>query len=187
MTTLLIIAVTTVISLLGFQQKQLCARLMYTSSGLKQGQYERLLTHGFVHADGAHLLFNMFTLYFFGAAIEQAFAMQAVSETVVLGFVLFYLVGIVVAILPTWWAERNNMRYASLGASGAVCAVLYFYVVKNPTSMLYLFGVVPIPALLYAVGFVVYGLVEQRRGRGRINHSAHLSGSAFGVLAGFVL
>ena len=83
-------------------------------------QYDRLLTHGFIHKDWMHLLFNMVTLWSFGTAVEQVF-----SEWITpVGFVLFYLSAIVVAILPTWLRHRHDAQYASLGASGGVSAVL---------------------------------------------------------------
>lgn len=179
---LALIIVTALISFAAIARPSLRDRLMFTTKSLKLGQFERLLTHGFVHADFNHLFFNMFTLFFFGLVVERSFD-QYFSGA----YALFYLIAIVVAILPTVYAQRKNVNYASLGASGAVSAVLFYYVIKNPTSMLYLFAIVPIPALLFAIAFVGYGLYAQAKGQGRINHSAHLTGALFGVIAAVVL
>ena len=119
MVTLAIVAVTVLVSWQAFGNRRLLERLLLWPPAVeRQRQYDRLVTHGFVHADWQHLLFNMITLYFFGRGVEQMFAPYIGP----LGFVLFYLSAIVVAILPTWLRHRHDPRYRSLGASGAVSA-----------------------------------------------------------------
>ena len=113
-TNLLIIAITCVVSFLGFSNAQLVDRLILWPPAVEKGQYYRLLSHGLIHADSTHLLFNMVTLFFFGRYMEPLY-------TAILGpfgFVLFYVSAIAVAILPSYLANRENTSYRSLGASG---------------------------------------------------------------------
>lgn len=175
--TMIIIAVTCLISYLAWQNRQLMERLIFWSPAIKQGQVERFVTHGFIHADGMHLLFNMFTFYFFGSVLESFYRQYFGGA----GFVIFYLAAIVVAMLPSYWQHRNDRNYASLGASGAVSAVLFAYILFAPWDMLYLFGAIPVPAILFAVAYVWYSIKAHHQNNDNINHSAHLYGGLFGV------
>ena len=176
--TLAIIAVTCLVSILAFNNAKLLDRLLFWPPAVaRRHQYDRLLTHGFVHADGAHLLFNMITLYFFGGLVERLFTPYIGG----VGYVLFYLSAIVVAIIPTWLKHKRDANYRSLGASGAVSAVLFCFILVQPWSIIYVF-VIPVPAIIYAVLYVGYTIWANKRGGDNVNHSAHLSGAAYGVL-----
>ncbi|MEO5565160.1 MAG: rhomboid family intramembrane serine protease [Luteimonas sp.] len=178
MITLLIIAATVLVSWLGFTNPKLLERLILWPPAIaRKHQYDRLVTHGFIHADFQHLLFNMITLYFFGRAVEQWF----VPYLGQVGFVLFYLSAIVIAILPTYLKHRDDPKYRSLGASGAVSAVLFTFILVQPWSLIIVF-VVPVPAIVYGVLYVGYSIWMDRQGRDNINHSAHLWGAAYGIL-----
>ena len=177
--TTIIIIVTVIISLMAWQSRALYNQLIFNPVWVSQGQWHRLVTYGLIHADGTHLLFNMFTLYFFGRAIEQ-FYNQYVSG---FGFVVFYGLAIIASILPSNTTNKGKLNYFSLGASGGVSAVLFAYILIKPWSMLYLMAIIPIPAIIFAVAYVAYGLYANKKGSSRINHSAHLWGGAFGVVA----
>ena len=178
MITLLLIAATVLVSWLAFNNPRLADRLILWPPAIqRQHQYDRLVTHGFIHADFQHLLFNMITLYFFGRLIERFFAAY-IGEV---GFLLFYLSALVVAILPTYIGHRNDARYRSLGASGAVSAVLFAYILIAPWQQIIVL-VIPMPAIVYAVLYTAYSIYMDRRGQGNVNHSAHLWGAAYGVL-----
>lgn len=181
--TIIIIAITVVISFICFSNRGLKSQLIFYPPAIKSGQLYRFITHGFIHADMNHLLFNMFTLYFFGTAIEDLYKPYLGG----FGFVAFYLLAIVVAILPSYLKHINDSNYASLGASGAVSAVLFAYILLAPWNMLYFFGAVPIPAIVFAVGYVAYSIYSQKRAKDNINHSAHLWGAAFGIAATIAL
>ena len=177
-TTLVIIAITCVVSVMAFKNSRLMDDLILWPPAItRQREYHRLVTYGLVHADFGHLLFNMFTLFFFGRAMEGFFADRLGS----LGFVLFYIGGLVASILPTYLKNRNNASYRSLGASGAVSAVLFSFILIAPWQMIIVL-VVPLPAIVYAVLYTVYSIYMDRRGQGNINHSAHLWGAAYGVI-----
>ncbi len=176
--TLLIIAVTCVVSFLAFKRPPLWHKLVLWPPGItRKHEYWRLLTSGFVHADLQHLLFNMITLFFFGRLTERFFAFH-LGEA---GYVLFYLGGIVVAIVPSYLQHRHRADYVSLGASGAVSAVLFGFILMQPWALIFVFFF-PLPALLYAVMYVGYSIYMDHRGRDNVNHSAHLWGAAYGVL-----
>ena len=176
--TLAILLVTVLVSWQAFGNRRLLERLLLWPPAIdRHRQYDRLVTHGFVHADWQHLLFNMITLYFFGRHVERMFAPYLGT----LGFVLFYLSAIVVAILPTYLRHRHDPHYRSLGASGAVSAVLFAFILVQPWSLIFVFFI-PVPAIVYAVLYVGYSIWMDRRGGDNVNHSAHLAGAAFGVM-----
>jgi len=178
--TLVIIIATALISWAAFNNPRLLDRLILWPPAIeRQKQYDRLVTHGFIHADFGHLLFNMITLFFFGAQVEGVFA----ERITVFGYLLFYLSAIVVAILPTYSRHRHDAYYRSLGASGAVSAVLFASILMSPWTGIYIFFIpIPVPAILYAVLYVGYSIWMDRRGTDNVNHSAHLWGAAYGVM-----
>lgn len=178
--TLALIAVTVIVSWQAWQQPRLLDRLILWPPAIdRHRQYDRLLTHGFIHADWGHLLFNMITLYSFGSTMERYFADRITS----VGYLLFYLSAVVVAILPTYMRHKHDAHYRSLGASGAVSAVLFAFILLSPWSSIYVFLIpVGIPAIVYAVLYVAYSIWMDKRGGDNINHSAHLWGGLYGVM-----
>ena len=178
MLTLILIAVTILVSWLAFDRPRLLDRLILWPPAIDRNkQYDRLLTHGFIHADWQHLLFNMITLFFFGRVAEQVIG----SMIGPVGFLLFYLSAIVIAILPTYLRHRHDTRYRSLGASGAVSAVLFAFILVQPWSLIFVFFL-PVPAIVYGAFFVGYSIWMDRQGGDNTNHNAHLSGAIYGVL-----
>ena len=178
MLTLILIAVTVLVTWLAFNNPRLLDRLILWPPAIdRKHQYDRLLTHGFIHADWQHLLFNMITLFFFGRFAEQ----EMVPMIGPVGFVLFYLSAIVIAILPTYLRHRHDVQYRSLGASGAVSAVLFAFILVQPWSLIFVFFL-PVPAILYGVFYVGYSFWMDRQGGDNTNHNAHLSGAIYGVL-----
>jgi len=176
--TLVLVAITVAISIAGFNNLRVIESLIFSPLAvLRNRDWHRLVTYGFIHADGTHLLFNMVTLFFFGPQVEAALVPRIGSA----GYILFYLAALVVSILPSMWRHRNDAKWLSLGASGAVTAVLFAFILLRPWAMIVVF-VVPMPAILYAVVYVAYTIWADRRQRDRVNHSAHLWGAAFGVL-----
>ena len=175
---LAIIAITCLISFAAFSNPRLIERFVLWPPAIRQRhQYDRLLTCGFVHADFGHLLFNMFTLFSFGAAMEQVYR-PYIGAT---GYALFYAAGIVLSALPSYWRHRNDANYRSLGASGAVSAMLFAYILIKSWSMILVFAF-PVPAIVFALVYLGYTIYMDRRGTDRINHSAHLWGAVYGIV-----
>jgi membrane associated rhomboid family serine protease len=176
-TTLILIAITCAVSFTAMNNPKMTeALILWPPAISRKKEYFRLLSYGLIHADFMHLLFNMFTLYFFGRAMEGFY------EDVLgpFGFAIFYVLGLVASILPTYFRHRDDASYYSLGASGAVSAVLFAFILFDPWSTIYIY-VLPVPAIIYAVAYVAYTIWSERRGGDRINHSAHLWGAAYGV------
>jgi membrane associated rhomboid family serine protease len=141
---------------------------------LRRRQFETIVTSGFVHADLPHLIFNMVTFYFFAFPLERHIGPTR--------FGVLYLVALVVSDLGTWRKHRNEPEYASLGASGAISAVLFASIVYFPWQKLIIFPIpLPIPAPIFAIAYVAYSWYSARQARGRINHDAHLGGALFGL------
>lgn len=176
--TLLLIAITVALSWYAFDRPRLLERLLLWPPAIdRRHQYDRFVTHGFVHADWQHLLFNMITLFFFGTLVERLLGAYIGP----VGFLLFYVSAIVVAMLPTYLRHRHDPHYRSLGASGAVSAVLFVFILAAPWEVIYVFFL-PVPAIVYAVLYVGYSVWAERQGTDNVNHSAHLAGAAYGVL-----
>ncbi|HEY8586036.1 MAG TPA: rhomboid family intramembrane serine protease [Rhodanobacter sp.] len=176
--TLIIIAITCIVSFMAFKNSRLLNDLILWPPAITgQREYHRLVTYGVIHADFGHLLFNMITLFFFGRVMEGFYT----ARLGVLGFALFYIGGLVISILPTYLKNRGNPNYRSLGASGAVSAVLFSFVLLAPWSQIIVL-VIPMPAIVYAVLYTAYSIYMDRRGEGNVNHSAHLWGAAYGMV-----
>lgn len=177
--TLLLILLTVVVSLVAFKSPQVAGRLILWPPAVDRNkQYDRLLTYGFIHADLWHLLFNMLTLFFMGGFMERA--MTEISGRV-WTYPLFYLSALVVSILPTYLKHQKDPNYRALGASGAVSAVVFAFILLQPWAKLIVF-VIPMPAILFAVLYVAYSIWMDKRGGDNIAHGAHLAGAAYGVL-----
>lgn len=177
--TLFLIAVTCVVSLIAFKNAALAGRLILWPPAIdRHKQYDRLVTYGFLHADFFHLLFNMVTLFFFGRIMEDVMVQISGSRFT---YIAFYLAALVVSVLPTYLKHQKDPNYSCLGASGAVSAVLFAFVLINPWARILVF-VIPMPAIMFAVLYIGYSIWMDRRGGDNVNHGAHLAGAAFGIL-----
>ncbi len=177
-----IMGVTALVSMAAWQRDSWMAAMMMSPSRIaRHGEYWRFLTSGFIHADFTHLFFNLFSFYFFGTQLEYIFSVifPGLGPWV---FLVFYLLGIIVADLPTFFKQKHNHYFNSLGASGAVSATIFAGIMFFPTEKIYLFGIVGIPGIIYAGLFTWYSIEMERRGRDFVNHSAHLYGGLFGVI-----
>ena len=185
--TLGIIIITAIISLTSFNNPKAIDDLsMWPLMISTKKQYYRFITSGFVHGDFMHLLFNMFTLYFFGDALESVrFMGQPLFPPVVL--IGFYLLALVVSDIPSFIKHRRSYSYRSIGASGAVSAFMFASILMDPWGQIGIFGIIPVPSILYAVLYMIYCVYSSRRAVDNINHDAHLWGGLFGWLFTLIL
>lgn len=183
MVTILIIAITGFVSFSAFSNYSLIDRFIFYPPEIKRKQWYRFITSGFVHADWGHLIFNMFSLYLFGQAIETVFKeVFGVPEGIVL-YVLLYLTGLVFSILPTYFKEKENDMYRCLGASGAVSSIVFAYILVYPMSYMGIMLVpVMLPAFLFGIIYVIASVYMDKNSQGNINHSAHIAGGLYGII-----
>jgi len=140
----------------------------------RRSDYWRLLTSGFVHADIAHLLFNLITFYSFAFTLERVIGAAR--------FISLYFCGLLASGIGTCIKHRNEPNYASLGASGAILAVLFASIVYFPRSRLLILPIpIPIPAPLFAVVYLAWSYYSSRNSQDRINHDAHIAGALTGI------
>ena len=178
--TVIIVFLTTIISFLSFSNSRLMDALIFWPPAISmRHQYYRFITCGFIHADLMHLAFNMFTMYFFGRALETYY--MGILGLQHYYFTILYITALIAANIPSYLKQRDNYNYRSLGASGAVCAVMFAFIMISPWQELWVFGI-NMPAIVYAVLFLGYTIFMSRRGGDNVNHDAHLWGAIYGVL-----
>lgn len=144
-------------------------------------QYWRWLSHGFIHADYMHLIVNMFTLFFFGPYLEN-YLVHKFNVIGIVSFVFFYLLSIVFSSIYSYYRNKNNYSYSALGASGAIAAVLFSYVILNPNGRLYIYAFLPIRAWLFGLLYLFYEYYMGKKQMDNIGHDAHFFGAVFGVI-----
>ena len=188
MITIIIIAITAVISYLAFNNNAFMDKFIFNPPAVKQGGWYRLITYGLVHANYTHLIFNMLTFYIFGAYIEKFFKEVFGAQQGGLWYIVLYVSALVISILPTYLKEKNNDYYRGLGASGAVSAIVFAYILINPMSFMgIMFIPVMLPAFLFGIIFVIISIYLQKSQPGGINHSAHIAGGIFGITLTIIL
>lgn len=184
--TVLIIAINVVVSLIGFSNRTFVSKAIMWPYGVKRnGEYFRFISSGFLHADYMHLFFNMFTLYFFGRNLEMIFTQFQLGGMV--SYIVLYIAGLVISDIPSYIKNKDNPSYHSLGASGAVSAVVFAVILFDPWGAIYLYGAIKISSAVYAVLYIVYCVYMGKHGTDNINHDAHLWGSIFGFVYAILL
>ncbi|HMN33670.1 MAG TPA: rhomboid family intramembrane serine protease [Chitinophagaceae bacterium] len=178
--TYILIAITGLVSFLSFSNVALLNKCIFYPYLMKdKSQWYRFISHGFIHGDMTHLLFNMLTLYFFGKNVEVIFFYLFGNIYI---YPLFYLSALVFSSLPSYSKNKNNPHYSALGASGAVSAILFTTILFDPWQTILLKFIIPIPAILFAIGYVYYSHTMSKRGTDNIGHDAHLYGALFGII-----
>jgi membrane associated rhomboid family serine protease len=182
--TLIIIIITCIVSFTAFNNEKIFNDLIfYPPSITHDKQYYRFFSCGFIHADYMHLGFNMYSLWIFGEIVESQF-MAVFGDKGKWLYLLMYLSSLFFCLLPTYSKNKDNTYYRSLGASGAVSAVVFAFIFLDPLRRL---GFIFLPQSLMIPGFI-FGILYlgissylDKRGGGNINHSAHIWGALYGI------
>ena len=186
--TIILIILTVAASIYSWNHQDIYQKwMMNPYAVVHKKQYYRLITSGFIHNGYVHLGFNMITLYFFGDVIEQIFQYYY-GGSGTFYYLLLYFMGMVIADLPTLYKNRNNPNYNSLGASGAVSAVVFSSILFNPTAKICLFlPLLCLPGFIFGTLFLVYSYFQGKKMADNINHDAHLYGALFGVIFSIII
>ena len=181
--TLVILLLTCIISFTAFSNDKITEDLIFYPPAItNHNQWYRFITCGFIHADFMHLAFNMYTFYLFGDMVERAF-IQIFPDYGKILYVILYVAALIVCLLPTYMQHKDDYHYRSLGASGAVSAVIFVGIFLNPTMGMGIFPIpFHIPAFIFGPLYLVISFYLAKKGRGNINHSAHIWGALFGIV-----
>jgi membrane associated rhomboid family serine protease len=187
--TIVIIAITAIVSLLAFNNIGLFRRLSFNAWLIREkGQSWRFLSYALVHAGWMHLVVNMFVLYSFGRLIENSFTNMFGFPKGLVFYLLLYVGGVLFATLLDFGKHKNNPYYEAVGASGAVAAVLFASILIAPTMTLFIFPIpIPIPAWIFGILYIIYSAYMGKKGQDNIGHYAHLFGAIFGLVFTLVL
>lgn len=186
--TIIIVIITCLVSYRAFEDQQLRSRLAhipYLES--RQKEYYRMISSGFVHGGWVHLGINMFVLWQFGEIVEKTFLVLFGEAVGRINYLLLYVFGVIFANIATFIKHKDNQSFASVGASGAVSAILFSYLIFAPWQNIYLYGILPIPTIIAAVAYVAYSSWASKNRRDHVDHDAHLYGAIFGFLFTIVL
>ena len=180
--TLVIIVITCIVSFVAFNNDKIFDDLIfYPPSIANQRQYYRFFTCGFIHANMPHLFFNMYALYMFGGYVESEFA-NVYGQYGKWLYLLMYLSSLFFCLLPTYNKNKDNYNYRSLGASGAVSAVVFAFIFLEPLQKIgIIFIPVMIPGFVFGLLYLVVSSVLDKREGSNINHSAHIWGALYGI------
>lgn len=183
MITTIIIIITALISIRAFKDNNLMSNMIFHPPSVSHGGWHRLFTYGVVHADYTHLIFNMFTLYFFGTEIERVCKLAFGQTNGAACYIILYISALLISILPTYFKHKNNHNYYGVGASGAVSAIIFAYMLINPMNFMgILFIPIMLPAFLFGIIFILISVSLEKKQSGGINHSAHITGGLYGIL-----
>jgi membrane associated rhomboid family serine protease len=174
MSTILIIVVTVLFSYKGFNDLQFFRKFEFHIGSIRAGDQIRMFSSGFLHADIGHLFFNMFTLYMFAPVVVNYFGEASLF--------LIYMVSLASGSLLTLLMHKNEYSYRAIGASGAVTGIIYSAILLQPDMMLGLFYVIPIPAYLFGIGYLLYSIYGMKAKNDNIGHTAHFGGAIGGYL-----
>lgn len=181
--TIIILILTCIVSFTAFSNQKVIDDLIFYPPAITQrNQWYRFITNGVIHADIGHLAFNMFSFYMFGEFVEKYFIALFDEKGKIL-FLAMYVTTLAVCLIPTYLQNKDNYHYRSLGASGAVSAVVFAGIFLDPTIKIGLIIIPPIiPGFIFGPLYLVLSAYMAKRGGDHINHSAHFWGAVWGIV-----
>jgi membrane associated rhomboid family serine protease len=187
-TTICIAFVTVIVSVLALNNQELFDKLKFNAYDAKHSNHwYRFFTYGFVHAGWMHLFINMLVFYSFGEIVEGYYRLYF-GHHYILYFLLLYIGGLMLSIIPAFGKHKNDVFYNAVGASGAVAAVIFSSIILYPSGKIFLFFIpVGIPSPLFGLLYLGYEYYMSRRSHDNIGHDAHMWGAIYGVAFTLVL
>lgn len=177
---IIIIGLNLIVTWSAFQDQGRFNDTLLRVGNLKQGQWYRLFSSGFVHVDWTHFFFNMFSLYVFAGRVEVNLSSAY--------FILIYAISLLGGNLLAWFYHRDNNEYRAVGASGAVSGIIFSAIILEPGMSLYMFFIpIPIPAWIYGLIFILYSIYGIGKQHDNIGHEAHLGGALSGLIVTLLL
>lgn len=178
--TIVIIAANVVMSFKGFEDRLFFEKYKFNVGNIRSGEQIRMFSSGFLHIDVTHLLFNMFTLYFFADVV--------ISKLGNLNFIIIYLASLIFGSLLSLFFHKEEYWYSAVGASGAVTGILYAAILLQPDMSLFMFFVpIPIPGYVFGIGYLLYSIYGMKKRIGNIGHDAHFGGAIGGYAVTLLL
>ncbi|MES2269018.1 MAG: rhomboid family intramembrane serine protease [Bacteroidota bacterium] len=177
----IIFVLTLATSLWAFSNENIYGEFILNPYNVSRGhKVYTVITSGLIHKDWNHLFFNMLSYYFF------AFQLEAVLGHWQFG--LLYVLSLILSDLPSIQKHKEDIWYNSLGASGAISAVIFSFIMFSPTSQMgIMFIPIPIPAWIFGILYLVYCHFASKHARDNVNHDAHFYGAVSGVIITFAL
>ena len=174
--------ITILVSIMGFRQENLFFKLQLNPFQIvHKKEYHRIVTHALLHADWGHLIINMIVFFSFGDSLLKYFTYYFGDSASVI-FLMLYVFAIIVSSIYSILKNRNNSNYNAIGASGAVSAVVFASIFFDPWNQIYLFGIVPIPGILFGILYLGYTYYMGKKAQDNIGHDAHFWGAIFGLI-----
>lgn len=183
-----IILITVIVSYRAFSDRILFGKLMFNPYQVQhRNEWYRFFTHGLIHGDGMHLFFNMFVLYMFGGIVEESF-LSIFGIKGGFWFVLMYVSALLISTSASFIKHKNNPSYNAVGASGAVSAIVFSFILMNPEVKLGLFFIPPfIPGWIFGILYLAYSHYMGKKGMDNIGHEAHFWGALYGFVFPLIL
>jgi membrane associated rhomboid family serine protease len=169
-----IIVANVLLSYKGFNDISFFRKYEFHVGSIKSGEQIRMLSSGFLHVDMTHLIFNMLTLWFFAPVVINFLGNFS--------FILVYFGSLIFGSLLTMLFHKDDYGYRAVGASGAVTGVLYSAILLQPDMMLGIFFIIPMPAYIFGILYLLYSIYGMRAKNDNIGHTAHFGGAVGGYL-----
>jgi len=169
-----IMALNVLISFKGFNDEMFFRKFEFHVGSIRAGEQIRMISSAFLHADLPHLVFNMFTLYFFAPVVCQSLGDFS--------FLVIYFGSLICGSLLTMIFHKNDYGYRAVGASGAVTGVLYSSILMYPDMTIGIFGIIPVPAYIFGIVYLLYSIYGMKAKNDNIGHTAHFGGAIGGYI-----